>query len=538
LFLFSARGACDEKSDLEAAVSETAAYVLKNVENPQVGSVGGEWRYWGSPARGTGWTKAIFRLITAWSRSTSGLRRSAPQKKYTEYSRVILALTSIGKDPADVAGYNLLTPLGDYDKTIWQGLNGPIWALIALDSGAYPIPQNAEAKTQATRDMYVDRILACQLPDGGFSLFGGTAAATKGDMIADPDITAMALQALAKYASREDVARVIDEALTCLSLIQDEAGGFSSWGTTNSESVSQVIVALGELGISIDDERFVKNGYTLLDNLLTYRIKGGGFKHTRDGAVNQMATEQAFYALVSVLRNLNGKSSLYRISDALALEEGADAGPKPGEGLKSKDPDVAAQKIVRPNISFGDLPAENPHKNQAAILALASRGIINGYEDGSFRPDGTMTRAEYAAITVKALGLSPSSTAVFADVPAESWYAPYVGAAYKCGIVGGRSATSFDPSGTINRQEAAVMTARAARLCGMDTAMDTVSVRDMLAQFTDYVKISSWAREATAFCYGSGILDQSDIEVLPMKAVTRGEIAQMLFNMLSAANLL
>ena len=61
-------------------------------------------------------------------------------KKYTEYSRVIVALTAIGKNPADVAGYNLLTPLGDYEKTIWQGMNGPIWALIALDSGNYDMP--------------------------------------------------------------------------------------------------------------------------------------------------------------------------------------------------------------------------------------------------------------------------------------------------------------------------------------------------------------------------------------------------------------
>lgn len=67
-------------------------------------------------------------------------------RKYTEYSRVVLALTAIGKEPSNVAGYNLLTPLGDYDKTIQQGINGPIWALLALDSGNYAMPVNAEAK--------------------------------------------------------------------------------------------------------------------------------------------------------------------------------------------------------------------------------------------------------------------------------------------------------------------------------------------------------------------------------------------------------
>ena len=68
-------------------------------------------------------------------------------RKYTEYSRVILAVTALGKDARNVAGYDLTIPLGDYDKTVWQRLNGPIWALIALDSRDYPMPQNTAAKT-------------------------------------------------------------------------------------------------------------------------------------------------------------------------------------------------------------------------------------------------------------------------------------------------------------------------------------------------------------------------------------------------------
>lgn len=76
-------------------------------------------------------------------------------KKYTEYSRVILALSAIGKDARDVAGYDLTLPLGDYEKTIWQGLNGPVWALIALDSRDYPVPENPQAQVQATpADVY------------------------------------------------------------------------------------------------------------------------------------------------------------------------------------------------------------------------------------------------------------------------------------------------------------------------------------------------------------------------------------------------
>ena len=93
-----------------------------------------------------------------------------------------------------------------------------------------------------------------------------TAGSPSAGTSADPDITAMALQALAKYTDRADVAEAVEEALSCLSALQNNVGGYASWGTTNSESVAQVIVALGELGISLDDSRFVKNGNTLVDN--------------------------------------------------------------------------------------------------------------------------------------------------------------------------------------------------------------------------------------------------------------------------------
>lgn len=523
--------------ELDAAVSGTAAYVYQTVANPQVGSVGGEWAIIGLARSGyevpDEYYQDYYATVKKYVEACGGVLH---KKKYTDYSRVTLALTAIGKDPTNVAGYNLLTPLGDYDKTIWQGLNGPVWALIALDSGSYDMPQNPEAATQATRDMYVDRILECQLPDGGFSLFGGTAYATSGDQVADPDITGMALQALAKYQDRADVAQVIDEALECLSQKQSSEGGFSSWGTTNSESCVQVIVALTELGVVLEDERFVKNGYTLLDNLMTFYLPGEGFLHTESGSgSNQMATEQGFYGLVAAQRARAGENSLYRMGDALSIPDSDAEGPVRGTGLEGKHPDVQPVPISNPGITFVDIYNSD---NIAAIETLAGRGVINGYEDGTFRPDNTMTRAEFAVIVVRCLGLVPVETDIFADILSGEWYAPYIGTAYTYGIVNGRTADTFDPGGAITRQEAAVMVARAAALCGMDTEMDTAQIRDVLAQFIDYVQVAEWAREAMAFCYSTEILDQSALEVLPDATILRCEIAQMLFNLLGSANLL
>ena len=247
-------------------------YAVFPVKAPEVSSIGGEWAVLGLARSGYSVPKDYFdnyyANVEKYVKNCSGVLH---ERKYTEYSRVILALTAIGRDPSNVAGYNLLMPLGDFDKTIWQGLNGPIWALIALDSGNYDIPKNTSAKTQATRQLYIDEILNRQMKDGGWSLTG------TGD--SDVDITAMALQALAKYQDQKAVKTATDSASNLAFKNQDSKGGFASWGTTNVESVAQVIVALCELGISLDDSRFVKKRPTLTENLLSFRQSNGGFYH-------------------------------------------------------------------------------------------------------------------------------------------------------------------------------------------------------------------------------------------------------------------
>lgn len=525
-----------DKIDLKSEVEKTAAYMLKAVPSPQVGSVGGEWAVLGLARSGykvpDAYYQKYYDVVEAYVKAEKGVLHD---KKYTEYSRVILGLTAAGFDPTDVAGYNLTTALGDFDRTVWQGINGPIFALISLDTGNYVIPKNASATVQATRDKYVDEILSRQLGDGGFSLFGGSDIATASEEVADPDITGMALQALAKYQHRADVKKVVGEALDCLSKMQKKDGGFASWGTDNLESTAQVIVALTELGIPLEDPRFVKNGRTLLEDLMKYRQADGSFRHTLSGeGNNQMSTEQGFYAMVAAQRAEEGKTSLYRMSDAVKRGAVPEAGTKM-PGLPGKNPDVKQIPVSAEGKTFGDVIS---HKNKAAIESLASRGIVGGMGDGHFAPDKTMTRAEFAVIIVGSLGLTPKNTNDFIDVSAGAWYAGYVGTAGTYGIVSGVGDSKYNPGGTITRQEAAAMVARAAKLCGMNTAMDDNAVREMLAQFTDYVKVDAWAKESMAFSYDNDILNQTDIEILPKAAIKRGEMAQMLFNMLTKAELL
>lgn len=516
------------KTETAALAEKTAEYILRMTDKPQVGSVGGEWAIIGLSRIGadvpqTYWDN-YYKTVEKYAKAKKGVLHT---RKYTEYSRVIVALTAIGANPSDVAGYNLLTPLGDFEKTVWQGLNGPIWALIALDSGNYDMPRNPEANVQATRQMYIDEILSRQLDDGGWNL-----SSRGGSAPSDPDITGMALQALAKYQNQTAVKTATDKALACLSKMQDAGGGFSSYGEPNSESCVQVIVALCELGISPEDARFVKNGNSVLDALLSYRHSDGSFSHIAGDGSNAMATEQGLYALAAVVRAAENRASLYRMTDVAIRVSG---GKTTSVGLDGKHGDVCRVPVSQPGTTFDDVSG---HPNQAAVEALADRGIISGMGNGTFQPDATMTRAQFATIVTRALGLVPGTTNVFSDVPAGQWYAGYVGTAYSYGIVNGVGNGKFAPLNEISRQEAAVMIARAARLCGMDTSMTATEIRNVLSQFGDYVTVASWAQESMAFCYREGILDESVFDIEPKECVLRCEIAQILYNLLEQANLL
>ncbi len=534
------------KDNVDKYVKETAKYVYETVKEPQIGSIGGEWAVLGLARSGypvpdsyyNDYYKRVEEYVTE-------LKGELHDKKYTEYSRLIVALSSIGKDARNVAGYNLTTALGDYDKTIWQGLNGPIWALIALDSRDYPMPVNPKAKTQATREMYIKRILDCQLPDGGWSLFGGTKIGKEtpkdkdivGDTsnfdmndVADPDITGMALQALAKYQHMPAVKKATEEALACMAKKQDNESGYSSWGTTNCESAVQVLVALCELGISIDDPRFTKNGKNLLDNILLFRNSNGGFVHVIGGASgnNQMTTEQGFYGLVAVDRMLKGKNSLYRMTDAITV---GDAKNQPS---KSELNGVKVPAVSKPAVTFSDV---KDSKYKQAIEELAAREILNGKTAAQFAPAENMSREQFATAVVRALGLKDETTDKFKDVPKDRWSCKYIGAAVSKGIVAGVSDTSFDPEGTITKEQAAAMVARAAKLCGMNTDYDTAAARDVLAGFDDYVTVTPYAQAPLAFCYNKNILDNSEQKINSKTLLKRDEIASMIYNMLKEAKL-
>lgn len=297
------------RKEIETVYTETGNYLASSAKQyiPQISSTNGEWQILGLARSGkleqdikTGYLANVVKKL----QDTDGVLH---KKKYTEYSRVALALTALGEDAASIGGYNLLEPLADFDQTVWQGVNGAIFALIAFDSNQYEIPPVKKGKTQTTREGLISHILQMQNADGGWSMSGVTS---------DSDLTGMALQALAPYYTRQEVKSAVDQAVAFLSSIQLSDGTYKSAGERNSESCAQVVVGLTALGLDPHtDSRFVKKGKSALDGLLSFSVKGGGFQHVLGSGMDQMATEQGYYALVAYDRFVNGKNFLYDMTD-------------------------------------------------------------------------------------------------------------------------------------------------------------------------------------------------------------------------------
>lgn len=315
-------GQPEEKPQARTVLNETMAQMAASIPEPVFGVAAGEWTVL-SLARGGYYpltddyfNNYYLRIVeTVKEKDASiGMNGQLHKVKSTENARLIMALSAIGKDATDVGGVNLVAPFDDFTWITKQGINGPIFALIALDTKQYATGDST------IRQQCIEYILSRQLSDGGWALSGTTA---------DPDITAMALQALANYRSDAVVLDAAEKGIACLSAMQKDNGGYYSWGSGNCESIAQVITACTAWGIDPHtDARFIKNGNSAVDALLTFYIADKcGFAHVLEsgggytgGEVNPMATDQACYALVSYIRLQNKENALYDMTDAVIPE--------------------------------------------------------------------------------------------------------------------------------------------------------------------------------------------------------------------------
>ncbi|KIL38716.1 hypothetical protein SD70_24620 [Gordoniibacillus kamchatkensis] len=188
--------------------------------------------------------------------------------------------------------------------------------------------------------------------------------------------------------------------------------------------------------------------------------------------------------------------------------------------------------VAKFNKTFTDIQG---HWAQSYVELLANKLVVDGVTNTTFEPDRSITRAEFAALVVRSLGLKTdaSATTYFSDVKPSDWYAGVVAAASQAGIIDGYEDGTFRPDRQITREELAAMVVRAMKYAGQDTSMSDSEQASYLAKFNDADQIV-WGQKELATAIKAGIVDgMTDTTLGSLQEATRAQSATMLKRFLS-----
>jgi len=193
--------------------------------------------------------------------------------------------------------------------------------------------------------------------------------------------------------------------------------------------------------------------------------------------------------------------------------------------------------VVWHPLAYSDLAG---HWAEETVNDMGSRMVIEGTGSSTFSPDRDITRAEFAAIVVRGLGLKlDKGTTPFTDVAASDWYAGAVNAAYKYGLIDGFKDGKFRPNDKITREQALLIIAKAMAITGLKEKLPAKSADTLLKGYEDNSSVSGWARSGVADSVQAGIVTGRNGTTLAPKAyMTRAEVAATVSRLLKESGLI
>ncbi|OAS17706.1 S-layer homology domain-containing protein [Paenibacillus oryzisoli] len=193
--------------------------------------------------------------------------------------------------------------------------------------------------------------------------------------------------------------------------------------------------------------------------------------------------------------------------------------------------------LIANPVSFADATT---HWAQQTINDMGSRMIVSGVGSGQYEPDREITRAEFATIIIKALGLKPdTNSSLFLDVNASDWYAPYIHTATKYGIISGYENGKFGSLDAISREQAMTIIGRAMALAGLDVTLATGEEDELLAAYVDSSLIDDYAKSGIAASLKIGLVSgRSEGRIAPDDNMTRAEVATIIQKFLKKSGLI
>jgi hypothetical protein len=424
-----------------------------------------------------------------WQAELERRQRSLDPRKTTDFARFIMTILAAGEDPARFGGSSMTERLkkaqlanGKFaDSMDGRGqelVNAHVWSIIALYAAGEPIPRAGLAKSW---------LLSKQLPDGGFQFYTGAKQS-------GVDMTAMSLLAMRALGMKKEELPV-KRALAFLRNAQTAGGGYAEGGVSNSESAANVISSLIAWGEQ--PNAWKKGTSSVVDQLLAFQKADGSFAHTRTGAGNQIATSQALLALSDLKRGASYLSTLREKAGARKL---------------SLLRDVNVNHWAYKEISF-----------------LVKNGYMQGVTSEEMKPSAPVTRAQFAALLLRAVGEVPNARVqgMFRDVPASDWSALTVEKAAALGLMQG-SRGLFRPHQGITHEEMAVISSRVAQRYGWKKSFPASRVE------VPWSMVSSWATSSVRDLQSRGLLGGTESRRFAPKAgVTRAEAAVLLYRLLA-----
>ncbi len=344
---------------------------------------------------GTGeewWVVALTHLRTdinyeAYRESLGEYLKNTEISSPTQRQKDALTYLAVGGDKETVANVA--------DETIGElGMMSYVYGLHLLNN-------DAPSKLH-TKESIVDQILSMQMKAGGWAIMGE---------YADVDTTAMTIQALAPYYhTNAEVKSAVDKALDLIGSKQREDGGYISFGAENPEGSAQLIMALASIGIDAkEDERFIKNGHTLMDAIEGFKLPDGTFSHTTGGDSNKVTTHQVMYCSASykLLKEGNGRT-FYIFGDLkeAPTDDSKDMHPENAKKMNTKTIMYIGVGVIGiVSIIYNVLMGKKNYKSYLSIFlacALAAGAIylINIKSVDDYYKDDTEYTGEYMTTTI------------------------------------------------------------------------------------------------------------------------------------------
>lgn len=330
--------------------------------------------------------------------------------------------------------------------------------------------------------------------DGAF--YGWGSYSWQGSRQPDVKATCEAVRALAGLDpanSDSEIKAVVRESLDLLQKRQQSDGSFLAGMDDPAIDTVEVIKTLNLLGMKPD--AWLRGGKSAVDYLLTGAVNA-------DGSLGSSGNSMDANWVLDVCTLLKSAPATQTGQISVSQTNPTSSGETNSTSKNSQENSTAQPSAV---VTFSDIGG---HWAEKDILLMAAKGYASGVGNHLFAPDASVTRAQFAAFLVKALGITGQQgrEPLFSDVPDNHWAASAINAAGAQGLISGVGDGRFLPDRSITREELAVMAVKALKMKGVDVSLTQEQVEQALKGYSDADRLAAWSREAVAACISRGII--------------------------------